>query len=296
MALEDVVVVNNNSAAGSATSRKRKLPDVDPTMELTAQEKQWALDIKEAFADDDEICAKVFSDMQIAIFAIVDRDDVGRSLERAQCLQAFRMQYNINDAVQEGIDIFRRQQDICPGMLLSIEECPNDDGRGSHALVMDLAKYFPLRFLDNPKDFRCSIGSIYYSILCTQPDLTSVRDGFRQVFECDDVGWENACFKAELKSVDELLTSLPYRRKQVKCLRMPSVLLVVLHLLRPFMPKEEYDAFSYGSEDLQIEFPDRIDQFYMQPNADQAFEHLMKRCTSLLKRRVENEESFRLQD
>lgn len=274
------------------STRKRKKPEVDPTMELTPQERRWALQTKQAFRDDEEILAKVFSDMEITTFAIVDQGDIERSLERATCLQAFRMTHNIHDTAEEGLEIFERQQAICPGMMLSVEECPNEDGRGSHVAVIDLARYFPLRFLETPRDFRCSIGSIYYQILCTQPDLKSAREGFRQVFEMDGVGWQNMSFKHEMKAVDELLASLPYRRKQVKCLRMPSIALVVLSMLRPFMPREEYDAFCFGTEELQMEFPERIDHFYLQPTPEAAFEQFQKRACKLLTRRYENQKSF----
>jgi hypothetical protein len=278
----------------SSNGRKRCKPEVDPAMELTMEELQWALQLKEAFQQDDDILACTFSDMQIAMYAIVDCGDIAKSLEKGRRMQAFRMQYNINDKMTEAIDMFRRYQEICPDMLLSIEECPNDDGKGSFAMIVDMAKYFPLGFLQHPKDFRFLVGSIYYWIKCIQPDLKSVRDGYRQVFECDGAGWQNTAFKVELKLLDELLSSLPHRRRQVKVLRVPSVLLVLYSLVRPFMPKEERDIFSFGSEDLQIEFPDRIDQFYKQPTPEEAFENLMKRCQEFLQRRDDHEQTFRL--
>jgi CRAL/TRIO domain len=280
----------------NGNSRKRSKPEVDPLMELTMEELQWARQLKDAFKQDREILACTFSDMQIAAFAIVDRGDVERSLARGQCLQAFRMQYNINDNVTEAIEIFRRHQEICPGLTLSLDECPNDDGKGAYVWILDIAKYFPLRFLQHPKDFRYHIGWAYYMIKCMQPDLKSVRDGFRQVFECDGSGWQNFAIKVEVKLVDELLSSLPYRRGQVKCLRISPIALVFHALLRPFMPKEEHEAFSFGSEHFQTEFPDRIDQFYSQPSPEVAFETLMTRCQNFLKRRIQNEQSFRLDD
>jgi hypothetical protein len=280
----------------SGNGQKRSQPDVDPSMELTKEELQWALQLKEAFKQDDEILASTFSDMQIAILAIVDRGDVARSLERAQCLQAFRMQYNINDNVTEAIEIFRRHNQICPEMTLSLDECPNEDGKGSYVWAIDIAKYFPLRYLQHPKDFHYHIGWAYYFIKCTQPDFKSVREGFRQVFEVDGATWQNVSIKVEMKLLDELLSYLPYRRRQVKCLRISPVILVFHSLLRPFMPKEEHDAFSFGSEHFHMEFPDRIDQFYLQPSPEEAFESLMKRCQQFLNRRALNEQSFRLDD
>jgi len=302
-------IIHNSTTSGGCGSRshskRRKLHEAvdpaitaaiarDPTMALTAEERTWALSLKEAFQNHEDILACAITDMEIATYAIIDQGNLERSCERAICMQAFKMQYNINDTTEEGLYIFRRLHEFCPGLLLSIESCPNEDGCGSHALVMDLARYYPLRFLNDPRDFRYNIGAIYYMKLCTQPDFQSIRDGYRHLCECDGVTWENASFKVESRNIDQLLAHMPYRRRLVKCLRVPSVLLVLYSLMKPFLPKEEYDAFLFGTEDLQTEFPERIDQFYLQPNMDQAHKNMIQRCRALLTRRYYHQRAFRL--
>lgn len=293
---------NDNSeggAADKASKKKRKANDddtiqqlPDPAMELTTQERQWALETKRAFEEDDDIIARSFTDMQIATYAIIDQGDIGRSVERAQCFQAFRMDYNINDTAEEGIQIMRLQNQFCPGMLLSLEECSNEDGYGAHALIIHLAKYFPLRFLEHPKNFRANIGSMYYQIRCTQADFRSVRNGFRQIIEMEGVGWTNFSFQVERKALVELLGHLPYQRKQVQCLRPPSIAVLTLSLMKPFLA--EHKAFLFGTKELQEEFPTPIDNLYLQPNPEEAFDSLMKRCEQMLQKRANNEAAFRL--
>ncbi|CAB9523921.1 expressed unknown protein [Seminavis robusta] len=277
--------------------RKRKLTEFEnPTMKLTDQEREYALKIKRALEEEDEVLARAISDMEIASYAIVDQGDLERSLERAECMQAFRMDYNISDTVEDGIQVLRTFQELCPGMLLSIDPCTDGDSdNGSHVVVLDLTKNNPLSFLKSPKNFRYAIGGIYYMIRCMQPDLKSVREGYRQILECDGIGWNNLSSKVDQRCIDELLHNLPHRRKSMKILRASPIMLVIGSLMKPFLPKEEYDAIIFGFQNQDAtEFPERLDNYFLQPDPEAAFEGLMRKCQSYLTKRAETEKSFKL--
>lgn len=279
-------------------SRKRKADEEeDPSrMALTEAELQWALTIKQAIEEDEEILARAITDMEIASFAIVDQGDIERSVERAMCMQAFRMQHNINDNVEEAMRILRESEQDHPHCMLSIDECPNDDGKGGHLMVADLAKFNPKTVLEKgPKGFRVLLGGFYYMILATQPDLASVRDGFRQIIECDGVGWSNISVRVESTKWHEFLSFAPFLRKEVKILRQPSVLACLHSFLRPIMKKPQSDKYLFGLSEIDIEYPERIDNFYLQPSPEAAVDANMERIRKFLTRRYKNERSFRLQ-
>ncbi|CAB9520671.1 expressed unknown protein [Seminavis robusta] len=299
MPAQHVAANDNEDTANDTESRGRKRKASDeggpnPRMQLTDQEREWALAIKQAMAEEEEILESAISDMEIAAFAIVDRDDIERSLERAICMQAFRMMYNINDNVDEAIDILRKNNIHHPGCILSIDECPNDDGNGAHVMVADMAKFNPQSVMDDPKGYRILLGGFYYQILATQPDIQSIRDGFRQVIECDGVSWSNISFQLESKKWHELLCFVPMLRKEIKVLRQPSVLACLHSFLRPVMKKSMSDKYTYGLAELDIEYPERIDNFYLQPTPEAALEGMLDRIRRFLTVRYKNERSFRL--
>ena len=289
-------LVGMDRAAEAASSErqgrghKRKAPEEDPRMQLTDEEHQWALAIKQALQEDDEVLACAICDMEIAAYAIVDHGNIERAVERATCLQAFRMTYNINDNVEEAMSILRRSEEHHPGCMLSIDKCPNDDGKGGHLMVVDMAQFNPQSTLEaGPQGFRILLGGFYYMILSMQSDY-----GFRQVIECDGVGRHNISLKIESCKYRELLSFFPMLRKEIKVLRLPSVIAFLISFLRPSMEKSMADSYAYGHQALDIEYPERIDHYYLQPTAQRALEASMERIHGMLTRRHENEQVFRL--
>jgi len=194
--------VGDASSSSKNTSRKRKLLETssssavedDPRMQLTPQERAWALSIKQAFQEDDEILARAICDMEIVQYALVDQGNVEKAHQKAMCMQAFRMAYNINETTKEALVVFRHVHAMNPGHLLSIDTCPNEDGKGAHALVIDFAKHFPSRYLEHPKEFRYYLACWHYASKCMQPDFQSIRDGYRHIIECDGVSRYNILF------------------------------------------------------------------------------------------------------
>ena len=78
--------------------REHQNPD---RMQLTTQERQWALTVKEALQNDPEL--DDISDFLIAqISLLVEPGNMEEALERAQKLQYFRQEHGIVDSLQAG--------------------------------------------------------------------------------------------------------------------------------------------------------------------------------------------------
>jgi hypothetical protein len=292
--MNEDVIPSSSSGGPWGKSRKRKAPEADPNMVLSEEERQWALAIRSALDEDDEICSRAISDMEVATLAIIDKDIIERSIERAHCLQAFRMQYNINDTLEEALEIIRTNEIFHPGRVLSIDECPNNDGMGSHVIVADLAKFNPEAVLEHRNGFRIHLGGIYYFLKCLQPDFQSVREGYRQILECEGIKLKNISFNIEQRNYDDLISFYPALRKQVKVLRPPSVVVVLSSFLQSLLPRTGTQQFLHGWKELEEEFPERLDRFYLQPTPEEANDDKMRRVEALLERRFKNENTFRL--
>jgi len=99
---------------GAGLSPPRVLGPSDPgRMEISAEERQRALDIRSAIANAAEI--DPVSDFMCAQLALIDGDNIIKALERVLHLQYFREEYGILDTAEDGRRHLMRLVDLFPG-------------------------------------------------------------------------------------------------------------------------------------------------------------------------------------
>jgi len=157
-----------SAAASSSSSRKRKAGDRDSNdltllgveMEITAQERQGALALRQAAldhmndADNDDTedeygCSASMkevldrlSDMEVVQYAMMEPNNFKGALGRMRKMDVFRRQYQIQDTVEHGVACIQAFLEQQPGFSINLDQC----ARHKHYVhVMDFAKFDPRR-------------------------------------------------------------------------------------------------------------------------------------------------------
>ncbi|CAB9515492.1 expressed unknown protein [Seminavis robusta] len=230
----------------------------DPArMELTDQERQWALAIKEAIESDAEL--ENVSDFEVAQLALVDRDKREQALERVRHFQIFREEYKLRNTVEEGKRISRDFVQQHPLTVLSV--CLNPD----------------------------EVGFAYYSGHIFSPDFTAIRKGINFVLETMDYDWHNLTMKTRRKMWTECLGVYPYHVRKLKYFHMGLFASLAASLMKKFVPQEIYNKVQVGCQ-----FGGRLDTFYVVPTREIANQRLIERIDACLERRYENIQNFGL--
>ena len=110
----------------SAHGPRSNNPLDDPArMELTRQEHQWALAVKEAIKQDEDL--EPISDFWCAQLAIKDEGNVAAALDRAHHLQGFRQEYGIKETTESGLHVMTNFVKLLPGFHLALSYCADTD-------------------------------------------------------------------------------------------------------------------------------------------------------------------------
>ncbi|CAB9526523.1 expressed unknown protein [Seminavis robusta] len=265
---------------------RRILGPTDPRrMELSKEERDWALDIKDAVQETAELNA--LTDFQYAQMAIIHQDDIGAALEAAEVLQETRKDYDILETVPDAQKRIETLLQLSPGMNVSFSFSHDD---GCYVCVFDYAK-LDVQKLNIADNARNSVAGGYYQLQSFSPDLDSVRKGSIWLVECDGYHWIPQ--RGDLKFSREYWTVLggvyPFRLQAYKCFHTPVLFNVIKSMIRPWVPKDIYGIIQLGCRS-----PGRLDSFYMIPTGEAANQRYLKRILEALQRRYENERNFRL--
>ena len=140
-------------------------------MHLTVEERQWALDIKDAVKSTAEL--DDLSDFMYAQLAIITRGNLEDAIRRVTGLQYYRQEYNILDTLQDGCRQMKKMIDLFPRQLLSFSFSVNE---GTYVLIHDMTE-LDTTALNTPEKARSWMAGSYYIHATMCPDMASIRRG-----------------------------------------------------------------------------------------------------------------------
>jgi len=167
-------------------------------MELTDNERHWALNIKSAFQRTPDL--ESLSDFEYAQLAILHRFDVLSAMARARRLQQWRRQYSIPNAHHHvgsggGSEVANARPPhhdyalqalmrLFPGLFESLSYNPTD---GCYVLVQDSTKYDERKVEPScTENHRIWVTGCYYVLQAMAPDMESIRQGHDLLFHGEE--------------------------------------------------------------------------------------------------------------
>ncbi|CAB9506111.1 expressed unknown protein [Seminavis robusta] len=260
------------------------LDPLDPRrMQLTNEERQWALNIKQAITASPEI--NDMSDFSYAQLALTDRGDLQAALERAAHMQAFREEYKILDSMEDGMRSLKTTLQVFPAAFLSFSY---SNSHGSYCFVYDMAAFDLYKLNKQPGLFQSGMWGIYYLGHCMAPDFQSMRRGAIFLVECQGFDWKR---NVDLKTIRtiwvDFLAVYPFQIQKMKYFHSGLFINLINSLKKRFLPKHIVDKMEIGCM-----FERRLSDIYLVPDIDAAAQRLLSALECSLNRRYENERSF----
>lgn len=289
-ASNDNHVGNFNDATIDMTIIPQRMGPDDPRrMLLTTEERNWALEIKDAIELDPDL--DNLSDFWYAQFAIVCQNDVDDAIQRAEGLQVFRQEYGVLDTYEQGRVALERWIQLLPNFYLSFGFNQED---GMYTAVMDGTK-MSIGELSTTERLTAAFAGAYYSANAELPDMASIRNGLVSISECDGIcsgmKWSQA--KQDVKLIralcQQLFSVYPISCSKIWFYNSSSAFNVVSSLTKKVLPENLRDKVRMG-----LKFPGgvRMDQVFLVPNAQLAEERVLRQFEATLQRRMDNEKDF----
>jgi hypothetical protein len=281
---------NDQSSTRSSSSTMNQLDPVflvnqgPSRMEISATERTRALRIKAAIEEAHGL--DPLTDFEYAQLALVDGDNVDKSLQRAHHFQIFREEYGFRDTFEENRDSLRWFVENEPGMILSLSYHEEEK---NYVIVFDLAK-FDQSAIKNPSDERHYMGACYAAAHAICPDLYSIRKGAFMIIECDGYDWKRCSVKTRRRAWTEVFSVYPCFFQHIKYFNTGVIANLAVSLLKRFLPGHIYDKIQVGCQ-----YPlGRLDAFYTLPSKEAAKQRLFERIDLCLRTRFDNQKNFRL--
>lgn len=271
-----------------------------PCMRLTEEERGWALTIKRAVEEDEEL--RNLCDLDYVQYAIVTGGDVQDSLRRMRGLQVFRQEYGINDTFDQALEMIRAFLTQQPGLLLAVDKAKTASQQGGededadahlhYLLVLDFAKINP-KTIRLPRDKRDMLGAFYYLHTATVAHPTAIRNGLLFIAECEGMTFDNVSPDFVGTIWREFKVYFPLRLKEFSWLRAATAATVLFSLCKPFFPAEVQAKVNLGCE--FDAFEGRLDELFLnRETPEENMEMTFRRAKRHLRERFQNAEAFRL--
>ena len=252
-------------------------------MKLTREEYQWALDLKdhvESLPDLDNM-----TDFMYAQFAVFTKGNLEEAVNRAFGMQEFLQEFSILDSHEEGCRYLKFLMDTFPRQFLSFSF---SDLEGTYVLAQDVA-CFDTTVLVTPDQMNDWLKASYYIHTAMSPDMATIRKGIIALLECEGVNWtQKQDYKNLQRMFSQLLQHHPIKG-EMRHYHSGLIINLLTSMVKPFLCKETRDMIKMG---LQLD--GRLDQLFLVPDVATATARTLLRLQATLKRRYDNERSFKL--
>ncbi|CAB9500140.1 expressed unknown protein [Seminavis robusta] len=288
METEDNEYESDSSESGSSESDSRESEEDYSRMQLTDEERQWALNVKQAIEDDPELDS--VSDFWVAQLALIEQGDTEAALERAHQMQSFRQEYGILDTYEHGKQVLHEFMDLFPEFFLSFSFLD-----GAYVLVFDTAKLYANTLNTKPGAMAAWLGSVYYTNHCMSPDLEAVKRGIVYIIECEGFDWSKH-FGVQIfrKFWLEVAAVYPIQFLRIRCFHTGLCLTLMVSMVKHILPAKIHSKFTVGN----ICSLGRLDTVYNSAGGDFTRDVLKQRMKQRLEesllRRYRLEASFSL--
>ena len=212
------------------------------------------------------------------------------AIQSAYGLQTYREEYNILDTYEDGRNRLRRHVELFPQQWLSFGFSHSDD---TYVFMHDIHQ-LDMSLLTTPRRAEDWFASCYYihTVLC--PDFTTIRKGAIVCVECMESASHGSRRKIEgkmiLQMMSELLAHYPCR---FVCKNYHTGVWFNLFIssVRKLLPPEFKDMYQVGCQ-----FDGHLGEAMLVPTVNIANQRMLGQLEQTLRRRYDNEKSFRLND
>lgn len=274
---------------------------VDPTMVITDTELGWALALKIAVTENDEL--DNLCDMEYAHHAIIAQGNLQEALTRVERMQIFRQHYKVDNSLEQGLYFIQELMKQQPGFLMNIDidlvrqESLNvfDCGCFQPNVALDTTASPEIGIRDNWKIFACAA---YYVKYTSQPTLAVIRNGLLELADFGEYGWKNFSTETNQRLMDEVISYYPMKWNGLLMYNTVPAANVIMSMCKPLMGDSMRNALRLGCQFVESDGSHncnrRLREFYLQPNQEEAEANLLERARLLLSTRCHNETTFRL--
>jgi hypothetical protein len=112
----------------------------DPSMRLTEEERNWALELRQLVLDSDEPLPFPLTDMEYVQYAMVAQGDLKEAARRIHGMQAFRQEYGVDETLEQAEIYFQEWFRHQPGFMLHLDTDPETF---EPIVVIDLSAFVP---------------------------------------------------------------------------------------------------------------------------------------------------------
>lgn len=259
-------------------------------MLLTDAEIQRAQTIKQAVQVNPDI--DNLSDFEYVQYALASEPE--ESLEfivqkRIFTIQCFKQEYKVEETLEEGVTSFHHFTLAYPGFVLALEKYLTT---GGYVCIQDWSKLFPAR-IDTPNKMRDFMVATYYHYHAWNPDFRAMRQGIRNMTECEGTSFANYDQAFFENSMEQLYVCYPKRHLVHHLLHTPSVINIVYGLCKRFLTPHIRDSIQVGQEVKGFE-GHRIDELFTIPTPELARQKLVRNIEISLRLRQLNQRCFSL--
>jgi hypothetical protein len=257
---------------------------------LNDDERVWVIALEDALRNTKEDFGKV-TDFDIALHAIIAKDETQKAMKRLRRLKKFKERYNVrqDNTVYEAIKIVYDFVHRHPNFLQAF----NQDKFGRWTI------FFNLKGLSESESSSQGGGgderfiALYYIFHALQPDLDSVRNGtiwigdFQDVTRQDVLGMINGG-RALCRD------SYPIKIKDFPCLNSPSVISTTFAVSRPFMSQRVKEVMAINCTEPMVKKHFAKKLLSKSLGGTQSQIEIIDILETNIKKRFEIEEVFRL--
>lgn len=281
----DVNVATVRGGNQAAAAPRGPLDKDDPRrMDLSEEERNWALDIKKTIEGDPEL--DNLTDFKYAQLALMDKGNIEMAVERAHKLQLFREEYGVMDSQEDAGRHVRKEIELMPRCYMCyIFEA------GNYVMLANWSG-FNAECLADPENMVTHMCANYYILTCYCPDFEAIRRGLVGLFECAD------CHQKPVRTIDmqlyrkfwsELAAVYPMRFKKMKHFHTGVFINLLYSMIKRFLTPEIRKVIEVGCD-----FDGRLDEVYLTPTVEEANARLLQQIDEALGKRYENERAFTL--
>ncbi|CAB9501400.1 expressed unknown protein [Seminavis robusta] len=259
----------------------------DPArMQLTNQERQWALSIKAAIEADNQI--DPISDFMCVHLAIFFQGGIEAAVERALRLQTFRQEYDILDTLTDSRRALPKHIKLFPKHYLAYNFNKED---GNYYLVADVTQ-FSMDKMTRTEMFTAFNAGEYYLFHAMSADFELIRKGAILLAECEGYSWTQHMDVRMIQKVWlELAWTYPLQYQKAKHYNTGVMFNVFLSLVKKILPAQIGSKLETG-----FRCEHRLDTIYLVPTVEAANQRWLHNLDLVLQRRYELEKSFSLSD
>lgn len=229
--------------------------DSEPTtpsstaMELSADERQWALNLKRAAAAHPDILTQNMTDYEFAQHAIVARDDLDGGLARIRGLQSFKDRYGIllDGSFEQGMrDVFAFKNFLpsfylgsaaysSGGSSTSSSSHHNDekeeDGASSQVICFDFSRYQTQK-LDSEEAYAVCMRAYFYALQVTSSNFASIRNGLHILGDYQRLTWRQFAIVNEQRASELYSNCYPIKVVEIAVMQANPLIRLFFCLLK----------------------------------------------------------------